>query len=276
MVHKNIHRTVLIRLALVWVTLSLALGVIVFYLEMKKVDALMLDLATTESRSFTDHVDRIDPRDPSHLDALRHRAAEFLKHDFISVRVYDTAQRMILEAVEPDSDEALLGLPPHVHSLRPGDRSHYHTHWAGRQPYMQVLLSIEKDGSPIGYFEGVYKLNAESARNMVAGISGALTLVVIVILATALALYPVVIFLNRGLAASSAALLESNVELMEVLGSAIAKRDSDTHFHNYRVAVYAVRLAEAAGLSARDIQRLIAGAFLHDVGKIGVSDAVLL
>ena len=63
---------------------------------------------------------------------------------------------------------------------------------------------------------------------------------------------------------------------MEVLGSAIAMRDADTHLHNYRVTVYAIRLAEALGLSKPDIQRLIAGAFLHDVGKIGISDTILL
>jgi putative nucleotidyltransferase with HDIG domain len=63
---------------------------------------------------------------------------------------------------------------------------------------------------------------------------------------------------------------------MEVLGSAIAKRDSDTNIHNYRVSIYAVHLAEAAGLSKDKILKLIAGAFLHDVGKIGISDSILL
>jgi putative nucleotidyltransferase with HDIG domain len=70
--------------------------------------------------------------------------------------------------------------------------------------------------------------------------------------------------------------LQGNIELMEVLGGAIAKRDSDTNIHNYRVSIYAVRLAEAAGLDAAAIRNLIAGAFLHDVGKIGISDNILL
>jgi putative nucleotidyltransferase with HDIG domain len=74
----------------------------------------------------------------------------------------------------------------------------------------------------------------------------------------------------------SARLLEANLEILKVLGSAIAKRDSDTDAHNYRVTIYAVRLAEHVGLPVPEIQSLIKGAFLHDVGKIGIRDDVLL
>jgi putative nucleotidyltransferase with HDIG domain len=63
---------------------------------------------------------------------------------------------------------------------------------------------------------------------------------------------------------------------MEVLGSAIAKRDSDTHLHNYRVTLYAIRLAEALNMNDEGIRNLIIGALLHDVGKIGIPDAILL
>jgi putative nucleotidyltransferase with HDIG domain len=71
-------------------------------------------------------------------------------------------------------------------------------------------------------------------------------------------------------------LLDSNLEILRTLGSAIAKRDSDTDIHNYRVTIVAVRLAEAVGLDRQTIQNLIKGAFLHDVGKIGIPDKILL
>ena len=63
---------------------------------------------------------------------------------------------------------------------------------------------------------------------------------------------------------------------MQVLGGAIAKRDSDTDAHNYRVTVYSVALAEAVALPRDQIQSLIKGALLHDVGKLGIRDNVLL
>lgn len=71
-------------------------------------------------------------------------------------------------------------------------------------------------------------------------------------------------------------LLEANVEMLEVLGSAIAKRDSDTSAHNYRVTLLALAVAEGAGLDRQRLQALVKGSFLHDVGKIGISDAILL
>ena len=40
------------------------------------------------------------------------------------------------------------------------------------------------------------------------------------------------------------------------LGSAIAKRDSDTNIHNYRVTLYSVRLGEKLGISAVAMQGL--------------------
>ncbi|TXT24904.1 MAG: metal-dependent phosphohydrolase [Rhodocyclaceae bacterium] len=70
-------------------------------------------------------------------------------------------------------------------------------------------------------------------------------------------------------------LLEANLSLVRALGNAVAKRDSDTDAHNYRVTLYAIALAEALGLPATEIPDLVAGAFLHDVGKIGIPDQIV-
>jgi len=64
--------------------------------------------------------------------------------------------------------------------------------------------------------------------------------------------------------------------MIEALGWAIAKRDSDTGTHNYRVAWIAARIAEEIGVEGSAMQSLIAGSFLHDVDKIGIPDAILL
>lgn len=57
---------------------------------------------------------------------------------------------------------------------------------------------------------------------------------------------------------------------------AVAKRDADTDTHNYRVTLYATRLAEAMKLETENIASLIVGAFLHDVWKIGIPEQILL
>ncbi len=71
-------------------------------------------------------------------------------------------------------------------------------------------------------------------------------------------------------------LSEANIDMLETLGSVIAKRDNDTSSHNYRVTLYSINIAEKMGLSADSIRSLIKGAFLHDLGKIAISDKILL
>jgi HD-GYP domain-containing protein (c-di-GMP phosphodiesterase class II) len=89
-------------------------------------------------------------------------------------------------------------------------------------------------------------------------------------------LYPVVVRLSKDNERKAREVLDSHISMMEALGRAIAKRDSDTGAHNYRVAWIAARIAERMNLSGSAMQALIAGSFLHDVGKIGIPDAILL
>jgi HD-GYP domain-containing protein (c-di-GMP phosphodiesterase class II) len=75
---------------------------------------------------------------------------------------------------------------------------------------------------------------------------------------------------------ASKSLREANVGVLEVLGSAIAKRDHGTSEHNYRVTLYTLNIAEDIGHPKVQMRSLIKGSFLHDVGKIGISDNILL
>jgi putative nucleotidyltransferase with HDIG domain len=60
------------------------------------------------------------------------------------------------------------------------------------------------------------------------------------------------------------------------LAEAIEAKDPYTKGHCGRTAVYAMALGREARLSEADLEVLEFGAFLHDIGKIGVKDAVLL
>ncbi len=60
------------------------------------------------------------------------------------------------------------------------------------------------------------------------------------------------------------------------LASAVDARDSDTGDHSGRVASYAVATARRLGLGPEAIAELKIAAELHDIGKIGVPDTVLM
>jgi hypothetical protein len=60
------------------------------------------------------------------------------------------------------------------------------------------------------------------------------------------------------------------------LSSALDARDPYTRGHSDRVAAYAVGIAKHLGWNTRRLNELELAAHLHDVGKIGVPDAILL
>ncbi len=64
-------------------------------------------------------------------------------------------------------------------------------------------------------------------------------------------------------------------EIIEALVSAIDAKDEYTRGHSTRVAAVAVHIGRAMGLSEEELETLHYGALLHDVGKIGIPDAVL-
>jgi putative nucleotidyltransferase with HDIG domain len=59
------------------------------------------------------------------------------------------------------------------------------------------------------------------------------------------------------------------------LASALEAKDVETRGHSDRVVAFCIRLGQQLGLSDYDLIALECGALLHDVGKIGVPDAIL-
>lgn len=69
---------------------------------------------------------------------------------------------------------------------------------------------------------------------------------------------------------------ESRLQIVQRLGRAAEYKDNETGMHVIRMSHYARLLALAAGCDSHWAEELFIAAPMHDVGKIGIPDAVLL
>lgn len=269
-----------IRIAAVSVLLASLASPISWFVAREEAEKSIVALAIEESGRLLHHHDALDlsgPKAALNAAAAAHTISGGL---FDIAEIYDSHGRKLAEAVTRDGEAVETSLPKHgipsytvasYESMKlPGAR------WILRVFVPLHFSETDKSGPVTGYFEGVRVVPAWQQEQI---LSTALTAALMVCLASLLcgaALYPVVVHLSADNERKAREVLDSHISMMEALGRAIAKRDSDTGAHNYRVAWIAACIAERLGLGGSDMQALIAGSFLHDVGKIGISDTILL
>lgn len=64
-------------------------------------------------------------------------------------------------------------------------------------------------------------------------------------------------------------------EIIECIACALDAKDPYTAGHSQRVSDMALKVAQLMGLKDKDVEKIHIAAHLHDIGKIGVPDAVL-
>jgi putative two-component system response regulator len=70
--------------------------------------------------------------------------------------------------------------------------------------------------------------------------------------------------------------LDSSENIIMALTTALENKDPRSGGHVHRVASYATRLADKLGMSPVEKETIVKGAMLHDLGMIGVPDAILM
>lgn len=70
--------------------------------------------------------------------------------------------------------------------------------------------------------------------------------------------------------------LEQSYDItLEALGGALDRKEASTEGHSRRVTAFAIVIAKAMGLPTEKIPTIARGAFLHDIGKLAIPDAIL-
>lgn len=273
---SELHRYLITRFLVSGISISVLIGALVYYWESWRVENMAFDLAIISAKHFDSPEMRkmLVADKPSNHPEL----AELLeKSSFMGIRIFDLSGNVLMEAWMNNPGNFQPAVNAHRHDFpKPGKT---HNNWlenAGGDFVQVVIPLLDSTGKTEAYFEGVYRPDAGTQYARKHQVRSAVLTSSVVAITALILLYPVLLGLTKRSLSLSNSLLDSNLELLQSLGSAIAKRDSDTDTHNYRVTLYAVRLAEAMNLSRAKIESMIVGAFLHDVGKIGIPDQILL
>jgi HD-GYP domain-containing protein (c-di-GMP phosphodiesterase class II) len=266
------------RLGLAAVIIGIVAGGASYLLEMHRVERAALAKATKGAQHFQTAaikvaIGSVGPEEHATLYGLLDSSR------FIAIRLFGPDRKPVQEYwadISPNLRTA-VSAGNHSHAWpAPGES---HKKWidvSGERLIQVVLPLFAPDGTPVGYLEGINRLDRQTLQEQQEQILKSVLTAVLSVMVTAFLLYPLLLSMLRQTNGLSLRLLDANLSLMRSLGNAIAKRDSDTDTHNYRVTYYAVKLAESMCLPEKEIPDLIVGAFLHDVGKIGIPDRILL
>ena len=285
----SVHRLLAWRLLIPALLISIVLGSIVFISERNRIGEAVIDDAFQGAVDFNYEVRTLldEPGLPDRdgiqktLETFTSRGAKQLIGHFVFINIYNTGSIQIAKVIDRDykhiaAVEAFMSTSESRPTL-PEHDLFYEVSKIDGVPHIRVAVPLANSvGKVVAYVNGVFAVSAKAINDIKRRVTRTVLAVIGIVLITSALLYPIIAGLLHSVTHLSLNLLDSHLETLKLLGSAIAKRDSDTDAHNYRVTILSVRLAEAVGLSRESVQSLIKGAFLHDVGKIGVSDNILL
>lgn len=269
-----------IRIAAVSILLASLASPIAWYVARESAEESIVSLATEESGRLLQHYDAVNLSGP---DATAHAAvaAKSISGGLFDIaEIYDSSGRKLAES-QTQEGAAVESSLPHHRVPKYTTASYESLKLSGGLWFLRVFVPLRSSATdmslPItGYFEGVRVVPPWQREQIFANSWTVALMVGLASLLCGAALYPVVVYLSADNERKAREVLDSHISMMEALGRAIAKRDSDTGAHNYRVAWIAASIAERMGITGSAMQALIAGSFLHDVGKIGIPDAILL
>ncbi len=136
-----------------------------------------------------------------------------------------------------------------------------------RVPARIVLLPLHIEGQGMGYAAIFATLNNEMSAIHTEFMND---------LALALSGLVQRALTNETLRIRELELEEARADALRSLGAASEYRDKETGWHIMRMTNYAQAIAKALGLPKEQLELLYVAALTHDVGKIGIADAVLL
>jgi HD-GYP domain-containing protein (c-di-GMP phosphodiesterase class II) len=269
-------RSTAVRIAMVSMAMAAVVSPIAWYVARETAEDQLVAFADEESRRVIAHHGNAQAAADSPQKSAAAAAAALVGGIFEIAEIYDKGGTKLAEKHTALGERVEASLPKHG---RPDYQKPFYEslNVAGDLWVVRVFVPLRTTAGALnGYFEGVRVVPAWQHQQIFHDALIAALMVILASLLCGAVIYPIVVRLLEENTRKTQEVIESHIEMMEALGRAIAKRDSDTGAHNFRVAWVAAQLGDRLGYSGNRMLALIAGSFLHDAGKIGIPDAILL
>jgi len=198
----------------------------------------------------------------------------------VSLEIYNHQKKMIYQ--ELIDDPVLQERAKQVDTLDLGSLAlskkfiHDFVKLSDDELFLLISYPISHDRDVLGYMKGIRKVDFMQIDQFRQGLIITLGTVLVTIVLFSMMIFILIDFAYRKLRQRRYDLLKGSIVTINTLGKAIALKDNETDAHNYRVTLYAARLAERLNLKKDTMKMLIIGSLLHDIGKIGIPDKILL
>ena len=266
----SIQRILFFRLLLAALLLSVALGSVAFLIEVQHLGDRVRELAQMGVEVLRIEMPHLMTRRNSeaHEPSPQQIADDFIRHSprsdmgrFVLVILYDATMQEKAKAIDPAYPDGprLADAVAHIDADTQNTSVALGTVLYGSHDHsVPFELTITSDsGETIGYLKGAFTPSAAVVAKLFHAALRASALAAAFVLMTTFVIYPIIRNLIARLERQSGQLFLANIDMMKVLGGTVAKRDSETDAHNFRVTIYSLRLAEAAGLNPQDIYSLL-------------------
>jgi HD-GYP domain-containing protein (c-di-GMP phosphodiesterase class II) len=268
-------RKALIRIMVSGTLIGILAGFVGWYIAVEGAEREAVDLAAEVSIETIDHY-QLTAVSHDNATLVAKQVTDNLIFDWFDiVELYDAAGMKLAESLTEEGEAIENQIPSHKKPSY-NEASYQRMELDSGAWALRIFIPIMQGAKIWGYMEGV-RVVPEWQRNSISQYAMWVALIAAgAAWLCAIVIYPLVVFLSREHVRQSEAIRAGNLDMMLTLGKAIALRDSDTGAHNYRVAWLAIELAEAVKFSADRMRALLLGSYLHDVGKIAISDNILL
>ena len=267
------------RIIMALILLSLFWGIVIYFVQTRQIRNEVLVKGRKAAQELVEGQTFLFEK--SNRDGFERLIAKINQYHygFVIVRLeaYDVGKKPIFSYVNKQNKDAsrwYKKIPPE--ELFSDTKTDYVFHEVQDRIYLQIFATANDDNVPHGFFDVMVKVDEEWVKLMKEERLVGLLIMIGTIMTLGVVLYPLLSASYRKLQQIGRKLLMSNLYTIVALGNAIEQRDNETELHNFRVTYYSLGIGEQLKLPLEIIRTILKGSLLHDVGKIGVPDNILL